>query len=77
MPRLIINDAIPDGVLAGYDKFGRVIVCISSIPRSEILFGKPSDNKNVYEWSVCETHAKRISAVAMWRDLDYECFGNA
>ena len=77
IPKIHINDAIPDGVLVGYDNFGNIVCCIEFYPNYSFLFGDEDDQDVVAEWSVCKSHARRIAMMTAWRSSDYSCVGNS
>ena len=76
-PHILVNDAIPDGFLAGYDKEGRVIVCIQFHPKYEHLFGSVLDEISVSEWHTGLDHANRCQAIIDWNNDDFRCYGEA
>ena len=75
VPKIHINDVIPDGILVGYDMFGSIICCIEFHPNYEFLFGDEDEHDSVVEWSVCNTHARRIAMIVAWKDNNYVCAG--
>ena len=77
MPKVHINDFLPDGVLAGYNNDGRVVVCIEFHPNYKYLMGSSEEQEEVTEWHVCDAHARRIAYTAAWGAMDYACKGNA
>lgn len=76
IPKIHINDAIPDGVLVGYDNFGNVVCCIEFYPNYGFLFGEEDDHDSVVEWNVCKNHARRIAMIVAWKDNNYACAGS-
>lgn len=76
-PKIHFNDAIPDGILAGFSSDGRVIVCIEFGPVYQFLFGSLADNMRVTEWNVCAAHARRIAMTAAWTAGGHFVVGNA
>ena len=77
LPTIKVNDYLPDGVMAGFDALGRVIVCLEYEPHYHYIVGSDYESENVAEWHVCSTHARRLAMVEAWRDADYVCRGNA
>ena len=77
VPKININDAIPDGVLVGYNKTGGVVCCLEFYPNYDLLFGEDEDDDPVVEWSVCKAHARRIEMIVAWEDNDYVWHGSA
>ena len=75
-PTININDAIPDGILVGYDEFGSVVCCLEFYPNYEFLFGDKDDHETVLEWNVCKSHAHRIAMIVAWRNNNYICHGS-
>lgn len=75
LPKIHINDAIPDGVLVGYNKYGGVVCCLEFYPNYDLLFGEDEDNDPVAEWNVCKAHARRIAMIVSWKNNNYVCSG--
>lgn len=75
IPKIYINDAIPDGVLIGHNRFGSIVCCIEFYPDYRFLFGNEDDHGKVLEWNVCKSHARRIAMIASWRANNYVCIG--
>ena len=75
LPTIHINDAIPDGVLVGYDTLGSVVCCIEFYPNYDYLFGDEEGHYTVAEWDVCKAHARRISMIVSWKNSNYVCSG--
>lgn len=75
VPKIHINDALPDGVLVGYNTFGNIICCVEFYPNYEFLFGDEYDHEKVSEWSVSKSHARRIAMIVAWKDNNYACAG--
>jgi hypothetical protein len=76
IPKIHINDAIPDGVLVGYNTVGNIVCCIEFYPNYEFLFGDEDDHDTVSEWNVSKKHARRIAMMVAWRNSDYICHGS-
>ena len=75
--KVVINDALQDGVLAGFSIEGRCVVVIEFHPNYSYVWGAPDDQDNVFEWHACKAHARRLAMVAAWRGANYACRGNA
>ena len=75
--KICINDFLPDGCLAGYDKNGRQIVFIEFTPNYKCINGTEDDYDQVHEWHVCKDHAYRMFMMEAWRSSDYRCLGSA
>lgn len=77
IPIIKINDALPDGLLAGYTPSGRMVCCIEFYPNYNFLFGDADSQGDVWEWCVCSAHAHRIAMISHWHDSDYLCLGES
>lgn len=77
IPKICINNDLPDGILIGYDNLGTVVCCLEFHPNYNFYFGSENYRDLVCEWSVCRSHALRIATIISWRESNYFCIGNA
>lgn len=73
LPRVHLNEAIPLGVLAGFNAEGRVIVCIEWGVGVEFLIGSEHDRAHVYEWSMSAAQDRRARWMHSWLAADFPC----
>lgn len=72
-PKFHINDALPTGVLAGYNAEGRVIVCMEVGAEMRFVIGTANDRAQVLEWEVSAAQQRRLVIEQWWRSEGFPC----
>ena len=63
---LLTDDAMPAGMIHGFDADGALIVCTRYRPVLQRLVGTETDAHRVVVWHIASGGARHIAAIAAW-----------
>lgn len=77
VPPININSKVPEGVIAGVDLAGKIVLCLEFHPANRYIAGSLADQENVSEWQVNSAAARRYMIARAWKEMNHVCWGSA
>jgi len=76
---VVTDDALPDGLMHGFNCTGDLVVSLRYMPTYERLIGDEAAERTVTSWRISGSGARRIASIAAWNSYggEYPTQGSA
>lgn len=72
-PKIHLNDLYPDGILAGFNAQGSVVVCVEVGRDVTLIMGTEHDKRTALEWHMSTAQDRRMRWLHTWVKTGFPC----